>query len=335
MGRGRAMFKYIDCIDATTDYCPCSLAEGGECLICTQLKDNNFCDCVNYGGTCIYQEYIWNNEKSKRTRRFKICDIKNKRLIRDDIVLYDIKVNYELLTELNNIGAFVFLRKPGEDEHSSIPISVISCDMYKNEITVAIKIIGVKTKLISQCEDYILVKGPYWNGIQGQRFLKKLKDQNLLILGRGIALAPAIMAANKITNKNNNIYALLEKGRSKENYFKDYFSALNCTTESICFLKDNNSLKDESKKLIIKYIEDYKIETILSAGNDKFHRIIIEFINSYDNRINFATVNNATMCCGEGQCGSCIINDSSGKKIRGCKEQYNPIEVFLGMGEHE
>jgi hypothetical protein len=155
---GRRLFKYIDCIDASTDYCPCSLAEMGECLICTQLKEKCFCDCVNYSGTCIYQEFVWNNEKSKRGRQFKIFDIKSKKYIREDIVVFEIKVNNSLSRELNNIGAFVFLKKPGEAESCSVPISIIDSDPYNNTIVVAVKIIGVKTKLISKCNDVIMLK---------------------------------------------------------------------------------------------------------------------------------------------------------------------------------
>lgn len=329
------MFKYIDCIDASTDYCPCTLADVGECLICSQLKGECFCDCINYPGTCIYQEYIWNNEKSKRTRQFRVYNILSKKYLRDDIVLFEIKVNNGLARELNNWGAFVFLRKPGDSENCSVPISIMDCDLYNNIITVAIKIVGIKTKMLSKCTDTLMVKGPYWNGIQGQKFLKTLINDTCLIIGRGCALPPTILAAKKLVKKNNKVFAILEKGRSNQSYFKPYFDNLNIVSENTKIMDRSNLLNEEGKALIIKYLKDYNIKTVLSAGDDIFHRKIINFIYEFDNKINFATVNNSTMCCGEGQCGSCIIENTKGNIIRSCKQQYNPIEVFLDKGVSE
>lgn len=335
MGGGRSLFKYIDCIDACTDYCPCSLAEVGECLLCSQLKGDLMCDCVNYGGTCIYQEFIWNNEKSKRLRQFKIYSIKNKRYLREDIVLFEIKLNGGLVRELNSIGAFVFLKKPGDADSCSVPISILDCDIYNNEITVAVKIIGVKTKMLEGCTDVIMVKGPYWNGLQGQRFLKDLKDKNILLIGRGCALPPTILASKKLLKKDNNIYAILEKGRGKESAFKQYFDRLNIYNENINLINRSNVLQEEGKALIKKLLEEKSIEVVISAGDDIFHERIINFIYSINKKINFSTVNNATMCCGEGQCGSCLIHSPGGERIKACKQQYNPKEVFLKEGAAE
>mgnify|MGYP000921887947 CR=1 FL=1 len=50
----------MDCIDCGTEYCPCHLAESGECIMCSQLQGECFCDCVNWKGVCVYQE-LFNN----------------------------------------------------------------------------------------------------------------------------------------------------------------------------------------------------------------------------------------------------------------------------------
>ena len=48
------MFKEtIDCIDAGSEFCPCHLAESGECILCSQLQGSHFCDCLNWKGVCI------------------------------------------------------------------------------------------------------------------------------------------------------------------------------------------------------------------------------------------------------------------------------------------
>ena len=70
----------IDCIDAGTEYCPCKLAESGECLICSQCQGECFCDCLNWKGVCIYQEFYNNGNKANDGRKAYDCtveDVKN------------------------------------------------------------------------------------------------------------------------------------------------------------------------------------------------------------------------------------------------------------------
>jgi dihydroorotate dehydrogenase electron transfer subunit len=323
------VFKYIDCIDSGTEYCPCSLAERGECIICSQLRDQVFCDCLNWKGTCIYQEFIWNNEKSKKNRQYEMFKIINKRYLRNDLLLFDIKVNMDLARELNNIGAFVFLKKPEDFEAYSTPISILNSDIEENVITVVIKIDGVKTKALKECEEYIQVKGPYWNGIQGMKYLKDLKNKSCLILARGCAASPSVMAAKKLIGNGNQVVAVLDKGRSCENFAKTYFKQFGCTTEDIWFADRSGKLFDESKQMIQRLIKKWNFKVVLSAGSDNFHSEVLNYIYSIDKDIKFATVNNSTMCCGEGVCGSCQIEGKVNKKIKSCKQQYNPAEVFL------
>ena len=64
------MFKEtIDCIDAGSEFCPCHLAESGECILCSQLQGSHFCDCLNWKGVCIYQELYNYCIKAKEQRK--------------------------------------------------------------------------------------------------------------------------------------------------------------------------------------------------------------------------------------------------------------------------
>jgi dihydroorotate dehydrogenase electron transfer subunit len=323
------MFKYIECIDANTSYCPCKLSEVGECLICSHLNGGKFCECTKYSGLCIYQEYVWNGEKSKVPRRYELCDITEMKYIREEILLIKIKVDHELALQLNHIGAYVFLKNADSADSFGTPISILNSDVENNKLTVAIKVIGVKTKILEKCKETIMLKGPFWNGIQGQLFIKNLKNEKCLILGRGIGLAPAILAAKKISERNNQIFAFLEKGRNTENYFKDYFEQLKCTTESISIMGKDNIICHSGMEHIIHCIEQNGIQIILSAGNDIFHKRIINYLYKRNHNLKFATVNNSTICCGEGNCGSCIQSINNQQKIKTCKLQYNPLEYFL------
>lgn len=328
------LFKFTDCIDSGTDYCPCALGESGECIICSQLKDKLFCDCLNWKGTCIYQEFIYNNNKRKKGREFGACNIIKKQSIREDIFLLEIKVDNSMARELNNIGAFVFLKNPLEDDSYSTPISIMESDIFNNTIKVVIKIAGVKTKSLAECSDKIMVKGPYWNGIQGVRFIEDIREKYCLILARGCAAAPAVMAAKKMIKNRNRIHVMLDRGRSPENFSKPYFLEHGCELEDVHFYNPRKELDENIKHTIEQIIQRNQINVVLSAGEDEFHKKVISFISKINKNINFATVNNSTMCCGEGICGSCQIRGISNEKIKSCKQQYNPAEVFLkGMDD--
>lgn len=322
------MLKYIECIDAGTDYCPCKLSERDECIICSQLKGKEFCDCLYWNGTCIYQEFLWNGKQSKKTREFKSCDIIEKQKLREDVILLKIKVSKTIARELDNIGAFVFLKKSEDDLSFSTPISILDCDVMDGIITVCFKVRGIKTKALGECTDKIMVKGPYLNGIEGQKFLKKARG-DILVLVRGIAGVPAIWMIKKLHDKINNFYVLIdyENDENERSYLEKYFTDLNCRLN---YLKFYNGRKIDNKAdVIIKYyIENYNIKTVVIAGSDDFESQIINSIYPSHKDINFATINNASMCCGEGICGCCSMNVNSGKEIRACKQQYNPVEVF-------
>lgn len=328
------LFKFTDCVDAGTDYCPCALAERGECIICSQLNDKVFCDCLNWKGTCIYQDFINNNSKRKDVRQFKTFDIIGKQNIRKDIFLLEIKVDNAMARELDNIGAFVFLKNPQEDDSYSTPISIMESDIINNAIRVVIKIAGVKTKALSECSDKIMLKGPYLNGIQGLRFIKDMRDKECLILARGCAAAPAVMAAKKMINKGNKIHVMLDRGRSPENFSKPHFLKLGCNVKDVHFYNSLKVLDGNIKHAIEQLLIKHGIGVVLSAGEDEFHEKVIRFIKDIDKNVNFSTVNNSTMCCGEGICGSCQIRGIRNEKIKSCKQQYNPAEVFLrGMDD--
>ncbi|MEG0371558.1 MAG: sulfide/dihydroorotate dehydrogenase-like FAD/NAD-binding protein [Clostridium sp.] len=324
------MFSYVDCIDAGTEFCPCSLAERGECIICSQLRDKKFCDCLNWKGTCIYQDYIWNMERSKKAREYLEFNVLEKCFIREDMFLLKVQVDSYLARELNEYGAYVFLKTPGDNDAYNTPISILESDINENIITMVIKIEGAKTKALKVVEDKILIKGPYYNGIQGVKNLKELKNGACLILGRGVGTAPAILAAKKMLYKDNKITVLLDKGRSSDNYSKIYFENLGCErVESTIFLDIERKLLMDIKIKIKEIIEEKNISVVLSAGSDDFHREILSYIYGIKKDMKFSTINNTTMCCGEGICGSCHIKNRKGETIKTCKQQYNPAEIFV------
>lgn len=322
------MYKFVECIDAGSEYCPCHLAEKGECIICSQLQNKVFCDCLYWKGTCIYEELLKNGNKAKKTRQYKKCDIIAIEKIRDDLLIYDIRVSNSLLRELDNIGAYVFLKSPNFPDYFGTPISIMDINYEQQSIKLLIKIHGIKTKDIKDCNEKIMVKGPYWNGIQGQRFLRNLKDKSVLILGRGVAAAPGVLATRRLTLNNNKIIVLLDKGRSDKNICTDYYTKYGAEVNNLSIINyKDKTLTDDFKKYIKDILEKENIDVVLAAGDDEFNSLIINYIHVRRTDICFASVNNSIMCCGEGICGSCIVK-LSGKEIRSCKQQYNPLEYY-------
>lgn len=322
------MYKFVECIDAGSEYCPCHLAEKGECIICSQLQNKVFCDCLYWKGTCIYEELLKNGNKAKKTRQYKKCDILLIKKVRDDLIIYDIKLSNSLLRELDNFGSYVFLKSPNYPDYFSTPISVMDIDYEHQSIKLLIKIHGIKTKDIKDCNDKIMVKGPYWNGIQGQRFLRNLKEKKVLIIGRGVAAAPGVMATRRLALNNNKIDILLDKGRSDQNVCTDYYFKYTQDVDNLSIINyKEKTLTEEFKKSIENKISKEEIDAVIAAGDDEFNRLIINYIYKIKPEICFASVNNSIMCCGEGICGSCIVK-LSGKEIRSCKQQYNPLEYY-------
>lgn len=106
------MYRFVECIDAGSEYCPCHLAEKGQCIICSQLQNKIFCDCLHWKGTCIYQELLNNGNKAKKARQYRKCDIISVETPRNDLYIYEIKVSNSLVRDLDNFGAYVFLKNP-------------------------------------------------------------------------------------------------------------------------------------------------------------------------------------------------------------------------------
>jgi hypothetical protein len=171
------MFKEtIDCIDAGTEFCPCHLAESGECILCSQLQGNHFCDCLNWKGVCIYQEFHDNGNKAKEQRKTYTCKVCDKVLYPDDVLLVKFEAPHKLVIDLARPGSFIFVRSE-ENVYFDVPISILDSDIETNIISIMIEIRGIKTKQLLNIESggNITIRGPYWNGVFGLKNIGKQK----------------------------------------------------------------------------------------------------------------------------------------------------------------
>jgi dihydroorotate dehydrogenase electron transfer subunit len=329
---GETMYHEIpNCIDAGTEYCPCKLAETGDCIICSQLSNKEFCDCVNWKGVCIYEEYVWNDCKAKNGRKEYQSKIVKKDFIKENLILLSIKLEHSLITDLDKPGSFIFIRNPKCDEYYNVPISLLSVDLYEDLVDVCIEIKGIKTKMLCDLDsmDDIIVKGPFWNGIMGIDKLNSVHDGNSIVVAKGIGQAPALPALKRLYENNNKIDLIIDKKPYGtilfENYFRNYrVNVIECDT--LC----NGSLTEEFKKLL-KNLIDEDTNLIHCVGADILNYELLEFINStedFKSKIKYSCSNNAKMCCGEGICGACAARFKGGLTKKFCKYQIEPEFIF-------
>lgn len=325
-------YEAVDCVDAGTDYCPCYLAETNNCLICSQLKGKVFCDCINWKGVCIYQEYVWNGKKMKEPREDYNAEVKKVETINENVIFLSLKVSRTLSRELNQPGSYVFLRDEGYPEFFNVPMSIMSADEINNIVDILIQVRGVKTRPLKCIEigQSVVIRGPYWNGIIGLKNLKTVKDQNCLMVIRGISQAPSLLVAKKLKFSNNNVFVILDGGSSKTTLSKKYFDEMGCTVTEANLL-NGRTFDEDARNLIMNIIEKEKIKLVFSGGSSIIHKSVMGIIKLFTNDILFSCTNNANICCGEGVCGSCTMRLKDGRRIKMCKTQSDPIDIIGGL----
>lgn len=322
-------YEVRDCMDAGSEFCPCHLAESGECLLCSQLRGENFCDCINWKGVCIYQEFIWNGTKPKDGR----CEIEsvllNKEYVYEDLVLYTISVPHKLAKELNRPGSFVFLRKPESEYFFSTPISVMEVNVEENRIVLAIEIKGVKTKNLDGIKvgEDIMLKGPYWNGILGMKNLEKSKDGVAVVISRGIGQAPIVPVLKKLYSNGNKIYVIVDKAPYEDMFIKKYVDKYNCEYIETKVIDDKGEIPPELKNILISILKNEKVNVIHTSAADIVNYNIMKLVGE---SVEFSCCNNGKMCCGEGVCGSCSVKNKYFTIERSCKLQIDPRNILEG-----
>lgn len=318
----------IDCIDAGSEYCPCKLAETGECILCSQLQGKCFCDCINWKGVCIYQEFFNNGNKAKEKREKFNCNILDIKNYDGKVIVIKIKVTHKLALDLINPGSFVFLC-PDDDKNFDFPISILESNTNNDCITMAIEIRGIKTKKLLNFKvgDFINIRAPYWNGIFGIKNIEKQVNTNCMIIGRGIGIAPMIPILRKLRLQNCSIDCILDYSSLNEEFIDNFISKYVDSSLNINTLV-NGKLTDELKYRIYNNIEK-GVNYIHIGGADILTYNIINYLHELGkDEVLLSCCNNFKMCCGEGVCGACTARYKGHKVKRFCKIQTNPRNIF-------
>ncbi|MGL5069453.1 MAG: sulfide/dihydroorotate dehydrogenase-like FAD/NAD-binding protein [Sarcina sp.] len=323
--------KKIECIDSGTDFCPCHLAEKGECILCSQLQGKYFCDCKNWNGVCIYQEYIYNKAKAKKSRETFFTKILEKVILEDNLLKLVIKAPHKLVMDLIGPGSFVFVKSDTSNNYFDFPISIENANPDKDTLTIYIEIRGVKTKSILDIDinSDLIIRGPYFNGTFGLENITKTINEKCLIISRGIGLAPSNPVIKKLLSQNNKVNIVNDITPFKKNHF-DFFekdSQINILDANII---DRGELSEDIKKIIIRNLNE-GVSFIHCGGADILIYKMIEYLDSINRPdIKLSCCNNSKMCCGEGVCGSCTVRFKGHTVKRLCKIQTDPRSIFEG-----
>lgn len=320
-----------DCIDCGTEYCPCKLAEAGECILCSQLHGQCFCDCLNWKGICIYQEFYNNGNKAKEGRKVITCKVVLADNIEEELLMIKFAVPHKLALDLVKPGSYIFIRTD-ENYFFDIPISIMESDVDKDIVTVVIEVRGIKTKRLKgiKAEDDIVIRGPYWNGVFGIDNVNKTKNENCLVLARGIGMAPMMPVIRKLVASDNYVDVYADTGPFKENFAKKYIEDFKVLPRETSLL-NKGKLSEEGKFIISNSIRDKNITFIHLAGADILTYSVIEYLDQLERPdIKLSCCNNFKMCCGEGVCGACTARFAGHKIKRFCKLQADPRSIFEG-----
>lgn len=322
-------YEILDCIDAGTEFCPCHLAETGDCILCSQLQGNHFCDCKNWKGVCIYQEYVWNGYKAKPGRKTFECKIIKKVLLTNTLLMFHILGKHKLIENLVYPGSYIFLRNPKSNSYYDTPISIMEADTEENIIKVVISLKGTKSKMMNELKenDDILVRGPFWNGALGLKNICSCKDKKAIMISRGIGFAPMIPVMKKLYSNGNEVIVILDTANAENPLIYDYLDKYTSRIIKINTLNEDGSLSKVLTNKLNNLIDKENIELIHSAGPDI---LISNVINLIGDKVKHSCCNNAKMCCGEGVCGACCIVYKGDVIKRLCKVQIDPKYIFEG-----
>ncbi|MEL7657115.1 MAG: hypothetical protein AAGU75_14555, partial [Bacillota bacterium] len=325
--------KLMNCVDAGSENCPCYLAVTGDCLVCSRLQGKDYCNC-NWRGVCIYNEFMQGNKKVNNPRKDFKAKIAQIKFYTEDLVVYILDVGKGFALKAERPGSYLFVKASGANNYYDLPISVMHADAEKGQIHLAIKIISTKTKALLAEKDTLLLRGPYRNGLHGINTIigKKGKNQKTLIVAKGVGIAPGILATQSFQYKGS-VDIVIDTDKISTELVADYLLKSKSDQDlkegygsgSISYL----SLIDISsgKKLEDLMLQNQYDNVILLASDfyiDSLGKLIKETLPLAD----LAVSNNFRICCGEGLCGSCSLDTSSGDTIKMCKCQLKG-EEFL------
>lgn len=307
------------CIDMNSKYCPCLLADMNQCISCSHLKGETTCNC-NWSGLCILYEQHWQSKKQHYEEPVKIrVEEQVEFMITEQFgqhtFIIEIAVSSELAEQLKKTGSFIFVRTARDPQFFNFPVNVMK--VVGNQLQIGLEAIGPKSRRIfAENNTKLIVRGPYYNGVLGGPWIDNITGGNIILVAGGIGQAPAFPLAVQLINNNNNVKAILAPGKVGTVFIDKQLDEMGVAVHNVFSLRKNGIP-------LLKEWFAMKPDLVVSAGPDEQHYGIITAMQEIGINVPMVATNNATMCCGEGICGSCLKKTRDNKNIRMCKQQID------------
>ncbi|BCS87630.1 sulfide/dihydroorotate dehydrogenase-like FAD/NAD-binding protein [Pseudodesulfovibrio sediminis] len=309
----RAKAPRLKCIDAGSDFCPCHLAEAGECLVCSVLRGESECNC-DWTGTCILAQNGWLLGHGLRRESHKAAILSRKDVGQGTEILH-IQTPPRLASQLTRPGSFVFVRAKTEGCFD-IPLTVLKSFPARQEIVLAYTQLGPKTKALATCKDTLWLRGPYWNGIQGHQLVEDVRNERVILVLSGMAQVCGPNIARTLIRNGNRVSVIYGT--------KEYPFVLPFLQEvpAAYFINLTSRSGWQEIQSLLKQLRPY---CVFSGGNDEQHALLKKAMSGLRLKPRIATSRTHTMCCGEGVCGACVTT-ANGIQVRTCKARLDPDE---------
>ena len=305
------------CIDAGREGCPCTLAETGNCLVCSKLAGGT-CDDCSWQGTCIYTLYEQSGRKIVSQRDNREFEIQEVRVYGPNMKVFVLKVDKGYCQKAQTAGTFAFVKRPGDHDWFGAPISILKSEPAAGLIHLAICACGPKTSHILQENSALVVRGIYYNALTGSGSMVDNPEETF-VFAKGVAISPLrnfLDGGSRYRQhlKNMRIFADLDKIGA--DFFFDYFGDLPAGAVEIRdFSKDGLCSLEELDRLEERCIAKDRINVM--ALTSPYYANHIQRAVGKEKTILRPTEGN--ICCGEGICGACTSVDYNGNVIRNCK----------------
>ncbi|MGI6128797.1 MAG: hypothetical protein ACOYEO_01725 [bacterium] len=304
----------LQCVDASSEYCPCYLAESGDCIVCSLLTGADFCEC-SWSGSCIYLNYRFNQGTIYKRQEEVVFAEKNE--IAPGLFDFQFQLGAQWLPALSQAGALLFVRPLTAPDLAAVPISVV--DIKNSKIRLVVSSVGPKTRLLAQAKAELVIRGPYFSGLINNHKLTQLHNTKVVFVAGGVGQSPLILAAKTLLRGENHIWACLAPGVAGMVYVRKDLEALGVTVQEV------TSLRLQGMLIVKHWLTEIKPVLLVVAGPEGLQtacRELIQDIRQKGHQIDLVTTQNAVMCCGEGLCGSCLGHEFKQKRVPLCKAQY-------------
>ncbi|MGI6604369.1 MAG: hypothetical protein ACOX2S_04825 [bacterium] len=300
----------LACVDAGSEFCPCYLGMTGECLVCSLLRGEDFCSC-SWSGSCSYLNQRWSRGRIKERRKEEV-EVEKEELT-PGLISFRLRLEQELVRELNNPGSFLFLRPVGVPEAAALPVSVV--DTEGREVWLVVVLAGPKTRLLSETDGKLVVHGPYYNGVLGLATLKSARAGTAVIVAGGVGQSTAVLVARQLIRGGNRVKACLAPGSAGRIYVAEKLRGLGVEVTEV------KSMRTEGLPFLAQWLKEKPL-VVFSGGPDSLHRAVMELVRKEDGDTELVCSQNSVICCGDGLCGSCVDFLADGRRVPKCKAQY-------------